>query len=1765
MDRRLTSGFVVFDLEANADRSDPPAHEIIEIGAVATERGREVGTFSTLVRPTRPLRDFTRELTGLDDADLVTAPELAAALATFYRFVDGRPLVAHNGSGYDFRLLDAAGERTGVLPPDVPRLDSLELAHLVFPRARKGATSNIDGTRPPQGRSLDELARHFWGVEPRPTHRALDDARLLHRVLGPLLAALDADEPARRLQSWVLATTRHPWADFLRCHAGPIPLEDVVPLPDPPQRAAPTGVFTPEAVGDMFADGGALMGRARKPRRQQVEMATDVADALLREGHPRLIEAPTGTGKTLAYLAPAIEYARAYGETVIVAPHSKVLQDQVMATLEELQGELDPFNAVLVKGASNYIDLDALAGELDALAAAAEGDEPDAGGGTSGGTRRPEPAADRAEGHTLQHNDDEAADGLIGAMICGWVAQTPTGDWDDLRAGAIERIARPFEDPPPGHDTEGSGVAPVRSNRTALRELRLRLASTGSLGPAQSALDRRDFVRRARDGLRTAHVGILNHALLVTWDEWLDRAKRLVLDEAHNLEDAATDALSQESARGDLLALADAVWSSRARRSTVHRLAAAAQWSLSEAPLQSLRDASDDLRAACGAFGETFVEYVRTRTGTRRSDQYGASHRIRPGTDTRHPDYGEVIRAGRDVVHRLRSVADVLNGVNLPQKLSVPYRRHRLEAEIRRLGRRSRDLAETIDKVVWVEDPERWVAIGEVEHGPDGWSWSLRRSPVSVAHRLRGIWESLETAVLTSATLRVGRDFGHIIDTLGLDAVDSPKLIGSPFPGENHLLLLTDYLPAPRARLMEEFTASAAREIPRLLILTGGRGLGLMTARARLQFVRDHARPFVENHGIPLLAQGDDAAPALVDRMRAERATSLLALRSFWEGVDVPGEALSLLIIEKIPFDSPADPVVGARMEALELQGKDPFADYVVPRAALRFAQGVGRLIRTEHDRGVTVVLDNRLCRAVPYRDRILGTLPGPPRRERATRADQAYQLIAGHLGDIAYDDEMRVRLEEVPSADPWSDIARMELTEGDLTDTTEIEMRLDTVRERFEFDDWRPGQLETMKRFIHGDDTLAVLPTGSGKSITFQIPALLSPGLTLVISPLTALMNDQVENLRTRGVTTVAAIHSGVPQGEWRSVLQGAKRGDYKLLYISPERLWSQEFVETLAEIGIARIAVDEAHCISQWGHSFRPEYTAIPRALARMGANRPPTLAVTATATTEVRNEIRRLLKLRSGDGEPVALSPDRPEICYYVEPCADSEDRDLRVVQVVEAFRSRAAIVYVPTRKDTTRIAGLLGAAGHSARPYHGGMEQPARQHVEDAFRHGDVDVVVTTKAFGMGIDKPDIALIVHLEMPATIEEYVQETGRAARGAIGTGRSAGTAVLLRTPRDCSIHRLVIGNAAPKTARVQAVWNRIEVGTHAYHPDQLADGVDDADRESVDVALAVHYLQTDGDSVRADAGLRRHLDTPWRGRVAIMDDTCALVERLAATDPPLAERARGIALLVERSGSDEYRAKEWSETLQRSPAEIAADLLELNRQDIIGFTAWRHAWLLERQPGHEPNWTAIEETAARRRAVVVEKSRRAKGFAEMRSLREFSAQTGAGRSRPGRAVAAGGPRCRRRALLEYLGWNDDPQWDDRERCGRCDGCTDLDRPWEGSRLTREALVAALPVRRIVLQLVADTSRGRTRYSRRNLVRTLLGTDSSQHGLPARLAAHPTFGRLRLLGEDGAEKIIGNLIDEGRVAEADAEYEPGTSYETLRITDEGLRFLGQR
>ena len=612
----------------------------------------------------------------------------------------------------------------------------------------------------------------------------------------------------------------------------------------------------------------------------------------------------------------------------------------------------------------------------------------------------------------------------------------------------------------------------------------------------------------------------------------------------------------------------------------------------------------------------------------------------------------------------------------------------------------------------------------------------------------------------------------------------------------------------------------------------------------------------------------------------------------------------------------------------------------------------------------------------------------------------------------------------------------------------------------------------------------------------------------------------------------------AGVGLSEQRDVLRGVDRGDYRLVYVSPERLWSQEFVERLSRVGLARVAVDEAHCISQWGHSFRPEYSAIPAALNRIaegsrgyGASPVNVLAATATATAAVRRDIERLLRLDLG-GSPMAVSPDRPEIRYLAQQCRNSRDRDLQTVQVVEAFRSKPAIVYTPRRKDSDRIAALLRAAGHVASPYHAGLETQHRNHIEDAFRHGEIDVVVATKAFGMGIDKPDIALIVHLEMPASIEEYVQETGRAARDI-----SVGTSVLMTMPRDCSIHRMFVQSAAPSVNLVRQIWQQVHTGTHHYNPDSFNTGEthsrngknrDDNSYNGSDedkAALAVHYLQEAG-------GLTRLPDTPWRGRMTIMEDTPKLLDELERSHPELARRGR---ILIETAVQNDemYKAEVWSRIVNRPATAIADDLLKLNRHDILGFAFWKHAWVLERRPNAQVNWSVVEDIIEQCKATAADKSNRAKAFARR---------------------ARG---CRVRAMLEYFDAIDD---DTPRSCGRCDLCTSLERPWEDSSLSVEGLSRALPKRSVILQLLDDTSGAR--YSRKNLEKALLGEQgAAEYSLPDGLSGHPSFGRLGLLDADCVTNLIDSLIEDGSIVAVEDDYE-GKAYQSLEITENGRQQL---
>jgi ATP-dependent DNA helicase RecQ len=314
------------------------------------------------------------------------------------------------------------------------------------------------------------------------------------------------------------------------------------------------------------------------------------------------------------------------------------------------------------------------------------------------------------------------------------------------------------------------------------------------------------------------------------------------------------------------------------------------------------------------------------------------------------------------------------------------------------------------------------------------------------------------------------------------------------------------------------------------------------------------------------------------------------------------------------------------------------------------------------------------------------------------------------------------------------------------------------TLRATFGFAGFRPGQADIVGAILDGHDVLAVMPTGSGKSLCYQLPALVRGGLTVVVSPLIALMRNQVAQLRGYGVAA-AALNSANDAEENRCLLGQIARGDLRLVYIAPERLVKSETLALLKRAKIALLAVDEAHCISQWGHDFRPEYAALGTVQAVLGGVQ--TVAFTATADAATRTDI--LGKLFSREPAVFVHGFDRPNLRLAMAAKAGGRRQ---VLDFVKNHRGQSGIVYCASRRKTEELAEFLRQSGVKALPYHAGMEAQARSHNQDVFLQDDGVVVVATVAFGMGIDKPDVRFVLHADMPANIESYYQEIGRAGR---------------------------------------------------------------------------------------------------------------------------------------------------------------------------------------------------------------------------------------------------------------------------------------------------------------------------------------------------------------------------------------------------------------
>jgi ATP-dependent DNA helicase RecQ len=323
---------------------------------------------------------------------------------------------------------------------------------------------------------------------------------------------------------------------------------------------------------------------------------------------------------------------------------------------------------------------------------------------------------------------------------------------------------------------------------------------------------------------------------------------------------------------------------------------------------------------------------------------------------------------------------------------------------------------------------------------------------------------------------------------------------------------------------------------------------------------------------------------------------------------------------------------------------------------------------------------------------------------------------------------------------------------------------RLDEARaalkKTFGYEDFRPGQDEVIGAVLDGADVFAVMPTGSGKSMTYQLPALVDPGLTVVVSPLIALMHDQVQQMKSVGIQA-ATLNSTVAESESRETWRALRSGDLRLLFVSPERLLMDGCMEALRGNGVRRLAVDEAHCVSQWGHDFRPEYREIARARTTLGDVQ--TLALTATADAATRAEIAERLFPQGRPPKIFVHSFDRPNIRLTFQP----KDNPARQIErFLKHRRAESGIIYCSSRKRTEQLAETLKKDGFDALPYHAGLDQATRMANQDRFLQEDGVVMTATIAFGMGINKPDVRFVCHADMPNNVEGYYQEIGRAGR---------------------------------------------------------------------------------------------------------------------------------------------------------------------------------------------------------------------------------------------------------------------------------------------------------------------------------------------------------------------------------------------------------------
>ena len=420
------------------------------------------------------------------------------------------------------------------------------------------------------------------------------------------------------------------------------------------------------------------------------------------------------------------------------------------------------------------------------------------------------------------------------------------------------------------------------------------------------------------------------------------------------------------------------------------------------------------------------------------------------------------------------------------------------------------------------------------------------------------------------------------------------------------------------------------------------------------------------------------------------------------------------------------------------------------------------------------------------------------------------------------------------------------------------------SLRKHFGFEDFREGQRDVIASILEGKDAVVVMPTGSGKSLCYQLPAMILDGVTVVVSPLIALMKDQVDALRGRGLPATF-INSSISETEQRARIEELRRREHKLVYVAPERFRSSRFTSALQQIPISLFAVDEAHCISTWGHDFRPDYLRLRNVIRSLGEVQ--TLALTATATPYVRSDIIQQLGLNQP--QTFVSGFDRPNLSIEVAHTEKEREKIARIKRLARNIQG-SGIIYASTRKAVEQVGNKLKVLDLKVSLYHAGMSDSLRIKAQDDFMSGRTQMIVATNAFGMGIDKPDIRFVVHYQMPGSIEAYYQEIGRAGRDGLPS-----TCVLLFNYADKNTHDFFIEGSYPDISVVKQVYDtlaatelrRVELSTT-----EIARRA--GERNEMAVQSALYVLERAGHIQRTAPALNRGARGAQQGRSILMLD---------------------------------------------------------------------------------------------------------------------------------------------------------------------------------------------------------------------------------------------------------------------------------------------------